>query len=132
MATEVQKQLYPFSTDQGSHIPADIVMPLGLKVIEVTADAAQAIVIPVSYSIVSIWCTIDALLDFSNTAVFPVVAGEFTSSVVLQADTIYTMALPSQGDARVVPLYSAESGWLYLQNVQKWAALGLRRQLTNR
>ena len=131
MATAANNQLYPFSDADGKAIPLDIVLPLGALLVPVAMDAMTLVTIPAGYVTVSIFCDIDILLDFTATKVYPV-AGDVTSGLIVHKDTVISALLPTTGVVRAVPLVAAQAGLLRIQQVQKWAGLGLARQLVRR
>lgn len=131
MATAAANQLYPLSSADGVAIPLDIILPLGASFYTVAADAHTVCTIPAGYTTVSIYCDIDVLLDFTNTEAFPV-AGDYTSALLVHKETIISALLPSTGNVRAIPLVATESGILRIQQVQKWAGLGLAQQLVRR
>lgn len=131
MATAASNQLYPFSNEKGEAIPLDIVRPLGAVVVSVAANAATSFSIPTNYTEVSISSTIDVLIDFDDTATYPAV-GPYNSALILRKDVIYTQQLPDVGAVKIIPINTAESGKVFINAIQKWAGIGLNRQLTRR
>jgi hypothetical protein len=131
MATAASTQLYPFSTEKGEAIPLDVVRPLGVVVASLSANAAATLNIPSSYAEVSIRSTIDAMVDFTGTATYPLV-GPYSSALLLHKDVVHTVQLPSTGNVRIVPVNAGEAGKVLINSIQKWAGIGLNRQLTRR
>ena len=131
MATEASTQLYPFSTEKGEAIPLDVVRPLGVLVAALTANTAATVNIPATFSVVSIRSTIDAMVDFDNAAGYPL-TGPYTSALILHKDVIQTIQLPDTGNVKIVPINAGEAGKVLINGIQKWAGIGLNRQLTRR
>lgn len=131
MATAASNQLYPLSTEKGESIPLDIVRPLGAAVVPVVANAATTFSIPTDYAEVSISSTIDVLVDFENAAIYPA-AGPYDSALILRKDVIYTEQLPGTGPVKIIPINAGEAGKVLINAIQKWAGIGLNRQLTRR
>ena len=133
MATAAESQLYPLSTDKGTTIPLDIIRPAGAIKWVVSPNTNVAITIPASYGLVSLMSTVDVVLDFSATLTYPILDGSnMPESIIILANMVMTLALPSTGPARLIPCNTAESGILYMNNFQKWAGVGLSRQLNTR
>lgn len=129
MATAASQSLYPSSTDDGKAIPLDVMSPRELLFVPLVANDESLVTIPANYNVVSIYSTIDAIIDFDNGLAYPPVAGELDNALFLPAGTIMTVQLPNQGAVRVVPVVADEVGYCTIQHIQKWAALGLQRQL---
>lgn len=122
-------ELYPFSTSDGKHIPLDIILPLGARIINFTT-VGTTFSVPSSFSLLSVKCTVDAVLDFTGAGNY----GDTTwaSACILHANAVQTIKLPSDAvvaSMAIRPLVSG-SGVLLIQNIQKWAGLALNRQLS--
>lgn len=132
MATAASDQLYPLSDNAGKAIPLDIIRPLGAIKWALPFNAALPITIPADFALVSMFSDVDCVLDFTGDLVYPAAdATAYESALIIPADTILTVALPSAGAAKLIPL-SADAGTVVMNCIQKWAGLGLQRQLTNR
>lgn len=132
MATAASQELYPLSTNDAKSIPLDIIRPKSLMHILVAEEAETAVVIPADFDTVVMYATVDMVLDFDDLATYPLGSSTLASAVFLPAQTMMTVSCPSTGDARLIPVRAAESGFCIIQSVQKWAGLGLQRQLANR
>lgn len=133
MATDAELSLYPSSTDDGKAIPLDVIMPKELLFSTVPAGADIGIVIPADFFLVSIMSSVDVMIDLSNEDAYPLASGVYPEGIFIAAGITYTMRLPSTGAAKVIPVVTGnEAGWISIQNFQKWAGLGLRRQLNIR
>lgn len=133
MATSVSQELYPFSTSDSKAIPLDVILPKGCILKAIAANAAASLTIPTDYDLVFIYTSVAVLIDFENTASYPLAdATEYASAIFLPEEGTMTLRLPSTGAVKIVPLLADEAGTVVIQNIQKWAALGLQRQLTTR
>jgi hypothetical protein len=131
MATSAINQLYPLSSEDGKAIPLDIVLPLGVVLKALPANVHTILAIPAAFATVSIFATVDCVIDFTGSLSFP--APELlTSALVVHRDTVISALLPNTGNVRVIPLAAAEFGVIRIQQVQKWAGIGLARQLGRR
>lgn len=127
----VAAQMYPFSTEKGDSIPLDIILPLGALVATVVSNTTLPIVIPADYKLVSVYSEVPVAIDFSSTLGYPV-TGLLDSALLVPAKHVVTAQIPSVGNARVIPLVAGSGGLFFMQNIQKWAGLGLNRQLNTR
>lgn len=133
MATVAERELYVLSTSDGKSIPLDAVWPLRAIRKSFASNIHTALTIPADMELVSIRATADILVDFDNAATYPVADGSaYANALFVAAETIYTVRLPNTGAVRIVPAVAGLAGTLYIQEIQKWAALGLKRQLVNR
>lgn len=133
MATAAERELYPLSTSDSKSIPLETIWPLRALRKSVAPDATTDLTIPAGMDLVSIRSTVDLLIDFANAATYPISdATVYPNALFVAAETIYTVRLPNTGAVNIVPLLPGVSGTLYIQEIQKWAALGLQRQLVNR
>lgn len=133
MATAASQQLYPLSDESGKAIPLDIIRPLGSIKWALAINTALGITIPADFSIVSMFSTVDCVLDFTGLLTYPVANGvAMASAIVIPKDTIVTLILPSVGAATLISLDPNLPGIIAMNCIQKWAGLGLQRQLGNR
>lgn len=133
MATSVAQELYPFSTSDNKAIPLDVILPRECTIKAIAANTAASFTIPAGYDLVFIYTSVAVLIDFGNAASYPLAdATEYASAIFLPAEGTMTVRLPSTGAVKIVPLIADEAGTVVIQNIQKWAALGLQRQLTTR
>lgn len=133
MATSVSQELYPFSTSDSKAIPLDVIMPNSCLMQAVAQNAATAIDLSGVDELVFIYASTAVLIDFGNAATYPLTSGvEYASALFIPAEGTMTIRLPSLTAAKVVPLLANTSGTLVIQSIQKWAAIGLQRQLSTR
>ena len=122
------KQLYPLSTRDGNAIPLDAASPLNLYKKTIAANIATQVNIPVDMKLVSIHATIAMVLDFLDTATYPLADEDLKAEALyLPADTILTIWLQAVGPVKAVPVNADEAGLLFIQGIQKWAAIGLEQ-----
>lgn len=131
--TAAERELYPLSTTDSKAIPLDVIYPQSCAKWTYAADVATPIIIPATFDIVFALASTDVLIDLVAAKTYPVAEdAELTESFILPGDTMLTLRLPKSGAARIIPLQASQPGYLYMQAVQKWAALGLKRQLALR
>ena len=123
-----EKELYPFSTEDSKAIPLDVIRPLGMIKVAITALANTALTIPVGWKVVSFYSNVGCFVQFASATIpTPPVANTSYADTLFVPPNCLVMATVLEGVARVV---SAEgvAGYLIAQNIQKWAGLALRRQ----
>ena len=120
-------QLYPFSTEDGKSIPLEVIRPLGAFVLSVTDEATFT---TGPYELVSIRCSKDAVLVF-NSATSIAEGVDLENALVLPAETIVTAVIPVNTSSKI-KIMEEGSAKLYIQHIQKWAGLGLNRQMNRR
>jgi len=120
-------ELYPLSTQDGKHIPLDVVRPLGLTTFTVTLNDATNIVIPALYNLVWVYSTVSCVLAMPGLLLpSALVSGtDYADSVFIPADTLMTLVV-TPGDCMVLGL--SGSGTLYMNSIEQWAALVQNRQ----
>lgn len=127
MATLASSQLYPFSTEDGKSIPLEVIRPLGVFVLPVTTGG-HAIALDSSFDLVSVLSTVPIIWTFNGDTIAENVI--IPDALFVPADTIMTVDLPSGAAHHVKSLNG--SGYVYIQGIQKWAGLGLNRQINRR
>lgn len=121
--------VYPFSTMDGKPIPLDIIKPTGLIPKSFTAVGDSSFVVP-SDAVVGVFISNQAcLIRFGATVGAPVDATEIPNTILIPADMAVTVALTA-GTCYVRGLTA--SGTVYLQLMEKWAALALPTQFTKK
>ena len=130
MATDpAVRQLYPLSTRDSVAIPLDAMSPLNLYKRTLVANDATQIDIPVDMSLVMIHSSIAVVIDFLDAGDYPLASEDLKANALyVPADTIMTIWLQETGPAKVIPVLPDTSGFLVIQGIQKWAALGLKQQ----
>ena len=132
MATSIEQQLYPASTEDSKSIPMEIIRPLSLMRVMISSNAVTGFTLPADYKLLSFYATIDCGVKFAADLTYPV-SGINADTLFLPAFTIMTIA-PAIGqlECSVAPFLDSDSGYLAIQSIQKWAGLGLRRQATSK
>ena len=120
-------QLYPLSTEDGKSIPLEVIRPLGAFVLSVADEATFT---TGAYPVVSIRCTKDAVLVFDSSVVISE-GVDIADALILPAETIITAAIPVSTPSKI-KLMEEGPATLYVQYIQKWAGLGLTRQVVQR
>lgn len=124
-------QLYPLSTRDGESIPLEVMGPAGLIVRSITLSGVVDFTLPASFVIGSLYSEVGCILQFAQTIPNPPVNGtEYSDAVFVPPQTLITSTL-TPGPCRLISL-GVSAGTLYIQNVQKWAALALSQQLTRK
>lgn len=130
MATALD-QLYPMSTEDGESIPLDIIRPLDVQVVAFAAESHTPVNFTAGQKYCSVSSTVDCVVDLTNSQTYPLASS--TSGFVVCADAVYTIQLPEAPvTARIIPLNPAEAGSFRVTGIQKWAGIGLARQLNQR
>ncbi len=123
----VPAQLYPLASSDGKDIPFDVLKPVGLAYYSFNAGSPTEIALPASAELATIFATADAVVFF-GTAALPL-NSYADGALFVPANTIVTAQLP----ATTLKIKGITfSGLVYIQVVQKWAALALPRQFEKR
>lgn len=118
-------ELYPFSTQDGKAVPAEIIRPKKLIWWPLLTAVNKAIVIPDGMMTAYIFSTATCVLKVGGTAFASFLAGtEYTDAMLIPADTVVTVSL-APGDAFIWPL---AAGTIYLSAIEQWAALSQQIQ----
>ena len=127
MAYDVESQLYPASTEDAKSIPMDIIRPLWAFPVVIPAASHTDFTLPGTLVILSLYSTADCIVEFGRTGAYPILA-PLSNALFLPAGVIMTVAAPVDGTLCRVLSQGGSAGTLFVQGVQKWAGLGLRRQ----
>lgn len=131
MATLAQDQLYPMSTEDGTAIPLDIIKPQDVAVVSLPQNAATSMTFTAGQLYCQLSSSIDCVVDLTDTASYPFSTS--TRGMFLRAGKLSTIQLPyAPIAAKIIPINAGEAGKLYVHGIQKWAGLGLSRQLRQR
>lgn len=118
-------ELYPFSTQDGKSIPLEIVSPNGM-IVQALTTSWSTVVLTELYNLSVIFSSVDLFLDETNTASGTPTSGtSYAGWIFIPANTAVTLTLPT---ASIKVRAVAGSGNLYINGIQKWAALALPRQ----
>ncbi|MGE4259156.1 MAG: hypothetical protein AB7F19_07430 [Candidatus Babeliales bacterium] len=136
MATSAQEQLYPSATEDAKSIPMEIMKPTGFYLVSAAEGAQTAFAIPTAFEVCSIYSTEDAFMAFDSEPgelSFPVPDGIYPNILFLPARTMMTVQLPTVlRTGTIIPVFADLPIKVFVQSIQKWAGLGLRRQLASR
>lgn len=115
--------LYPFATQDGKAIPLDIIKPAFLYM----CNVASTVVVPTKYQVVAIHAiNVDALVRFGEDLVIPLTSGVYyENTVYIPKNGVVMVALPDN----TLHIYPSNTGIVYVQGMEKWAGLGLQKQL---
>jgi hypothetical protein len=130
MATKAERQVYPMATDSGQAIPIDIIWPTYAAVSLLAASIPSPIVIAAGTRTAVFYSTVPVIIDFAGEALFPVAA--VLEGLFVPAFTLITSAVPEAASAVAVPLESGQAGYLVVQGIEQWAAIGQVRSLSRR
>lgn len=128
----VNNQLYPFSTEDGKTIPLDIIRPVGLMQVNVpVAGFAASAIIPADWALASFYskegCIVQLGTATLNGALTPGMVYP-DALVVPPRCLVVSTLLP--GECRIISL-EGDTGTVFIQRIQKWAGIALRRQVTS-
>ena len=121
-------ELYPFSTQDGQPIPLEIINPLASVYFAHTTTAAS-LVLSAKFNLSAIFSTEHCIIDLSNTLSSWVSGTTYNDTLFIPKETIVLAVLPT---ATIKVRSFDTSGNLFIQGVQKWAAMNLPRQFTGK
>lgn len=127
MATTASDQLYPFSTEDGKSIPLEVIRPLGVFVLPVT-NSGHSLTLDSTFELISVYSTVQAIWTFSGSTIAEEAIIE--DALFLPPHVMMTAILPKDATHFIKSLDG--NGHVYIQGIQKWAGLGLNRQITRR
>ena len=122
-------QIYPFSTEDSKAIPLDIIRPVALLRKAISSTALNSLTIPADWAVASFYSPSGCLIQFVDTTlpITPVDGTVYSNCLFVPPNCVVSSTcLP--GAAKVLGLGGAS--FLIIQQVQKWAGLALKRQLT--
>lgn len=133
MATSnpVNDQLYPFSTEDGKTIPLDIIRPVGLLACSFAGSgAASVVIIPAAWSMASFYSKGGCIIQFGATTLPSGLSNntEYLNTLLVPPGCLVVSTL-LPGEGRVFSL-DGTAGQVFIQRIQKWAGIALRRQVT--
>ena len=128
--TAIEKELYPLSAEDSTAIPLEVIRPLALIKGSVTASGNTSITIPVGWKIATFYASVGCFVEF-NAATLPtppVIGTPYPDVLFLPAGIMLTSTV-LEGAARIV---SADGfmGYIIAQQIQKWTAKALARQVS--
>lgn len=131
MATSspIDKQLYPFSTEDSKAIPLDIIRPLAVLKKNFTA-VITPLVIPAGWKVASFFSSTGCFLEVEATSLAaPLVDGTIYSNTLFIPPNCVVTATIVEGPARIAS-YDGAAGFLIIQHIQKWAGLALQGRVS--
>jgi hypothetical protein len=130
MATSpINKQLYPFSTEDSKAIPLDIIRPIA--VIKVAFGVTTtSVTIPVGWQLASFYSPVGCFIQFAASSMpASLVSGTSYNDVLFVPPNCVVTSTVLEGVATIVP-YNAIAGTLVIQHIQKWAGLALQGRVS--
>lgn len=117
---------YPLTTQDGKAIPLDIIKPSGLIFQDVTALAWSSLTIPSGMDLAMFRATEDIFVDLNGVQTIPLPVATFHNSVLLVPKGFVVASTINAGTLRAIGV--SKAGRIYIQGIQKWAALSFPRQ----
>lgn len=128
--TSIEKQLYPFTTEDSIAIPLDIIRPLSLIKKSFLAAGTSVLTIPVGWSVASFFSPTGCIIQFAAAAIpNPPVDGIAYADALLVPPNCIVTSTVLEGVATVVSL-AGVTGYVVAQHIQKWSGLVLKRQVS--
>lgn len=114
--------IYPFSTQDGSAIPLDIVEPLSFFFVSLVINTAKSFTIPAGFDIAYVISETDCILQFGATDIpnAPVAETVYDNAIFIPADLPCMIKL-TPGEASAVTI--SASGKVRFNKIRQWAAL---------
>jgi len=123
------KEAYPLSTRDGDAIPLDIVDPIALQIVGMTAGLGSGTILA-NYELGHVYSTEGCIIEFGTALIpFPPVAVVSQNTLLVPPGVLITARFPV-GIFRVISL-GVGTAPVYIQYIRKWAALGMKQQLAN-
>jgi len=133
MATgsDSSNQLYPFSTEDNKTIPLDVIRPVALFKLDISASGISSITIPSGWKVASFYSPGGCFVQFvAATLTNPLVSNIAHATTLFIPPGCIVTSTVLEGAGKVIPL-SGSSTYLVAQQIQKWAGVALQRQLSN-
>lgn len=121
-------EIYPFATQDGKDIPLDIILPLAVVTIPVTAVSAS-LVLAAKFNLSAIFATSHCYMDLTGVGTTPVNGTTYDNWLFIPKETVVIAVLPA---ATIKVRALGDDGVLIVQGIQKWAALNLPRQFSGK
>ena len=124
----IERQLYPFTTEDSKAIPLDIIRPLSLIRKSFPAVGVAPIAIPADWKLASFFSITGCFIQFELvTLVNPLLDGvNYADTLFVPPNCVVTSTVIA-GVASVVS-FNGAAGSVVAQQIQKWAGLALSRQ----
>ena len=130
MLTEQERQVYPLATEDKQAIPLEVIRPSGVMFVQVASSGVTDITIPAGWELAYIHSTASVYLEVGAVTLpaEPVSGTVYANAVFIPGNALVSVALES-GVARFIPGDDGISAKVRISCIQKWANIGLRRQL---
>ena len=130
--TGIEKELYPFTTEDAKAIPLDIIRPLALIKKSFVGAGQTAIAIPVGWKVAAFYSPTGCMIQFAASVLPgpPLDNTVYTDTLFVPPSCLVT-ATVLEGAGVIVSLNGA-AGYVIMQQIQKWSGLALKRQVSTR
>jgi hypothetical protein len=127
--TAIEKELYPFSTEDNNAIPLEVIRPVSSIKAAIVASGTSSVTIPVGWKVAMIYASVGCFIEFNATTLpNPLVTNTpYADTLFIPAGSIITSTV-LEGDATIVTA-EGYAGFIVVQQIQKWAGIALPRQL---
>ena len=122
----ITNEQYPLTTQDGTAIPLDIIRPLGLIYQTVSSSGWTTMTIPAGMELAMFKASEDCYVDLTGTVAVAPVAGTHYPSMLFVPRGFIVSSTVAPGTIKVRSVSVA--GQIFIQGIQKWAALSLPRQ----
>lgn len=123
--------LYPFATQDGKHIPLDIIKPKGLILVNLNNIAISTIAIPEDATICTLFTT-HLAIGQQGVAMPGLINPEVFYEGMFYLPPVTTIVLSlAPGDLHLRTIDNV-AATVYIQFITKWAGLALARQYTKK
>lgn len=128
--TVIEKQLYPFATEDSKIIPLDVIRPLSLVRKSFPAVGVSTLTIPADWKVASFFSSAGCFIQFAAAAVpNPLVDNTSYADTLFVPPNCMVTSTVIDGAATVVS-FEGIAGSVIVQHIQKWAGLALARQVS--
>lgn len=127
--TAIEKQLYPFATEDSKAIPLDIIRPLAMIKKSFPAAGVAALTIPVDWLVASFFSPTGCFVQFGSATLVnpPVDNTGYVDTLFVPPNCVITSTVIN--GAATVSSFNLAAGTLVVQQIQKWSGLALSRQV---
>lgn len=130
--TGIEKELYPFSTEDSKAIPLDVIRPLSLFKRAFLAAGQTVLTIPVGWKVAAFYSSTGCMIQFAaSSLVGPPADGTVYPDTLFIPPNCVVTATVLEGAGTVVSL-AGVAGYVVVQQIQKWSGLALKRQISTR
>ena len=122
------RELYPFATQDGKAVPLEIIQPTAMVMLDITTSYST-LALPDSLNLAAIFASCDCVIDLTGAATTLTSGTLYNSMLFVPASTV-VMAKLETVTAKIRAV--SDSGVIFIQGVERWAALNLARQFTGK